>query len=506
GGAKLIHYSLLPTSYSLKVSLYWQGGQQFAPEDYQLELALVDSQGQIVSGWRAYQTQARYPTRAWEPDDAIRDDGWLPRVNLPAGGYTVQMRLVGQAGPVVDWQTLTTYTLDTSQPATDDWLLWRDGQPAIGLPELRERETAQFTIHNSQPSAIHNSQLIDPNNVTYPPASSGPDWANFIIGPDWPAGDYYLAGEQDGWPVLRVAANQRNFDLPEIAYPLTVNFADKVKLLGYDLPTRRVEPGSGLPLTLYWQGLEWLGQDFVIFTRLLDNEQLARGGYDRRAQENYSTLLWAPGEVVIDGFAVPVNTSAPPGVYWLDVGWYHQVAGQAVSLPLLDPVTAAPLEATAVRLGPIKVGGAPPGVTVAEASPQIQLDVILGDQIKLLGFDLDNNESPADVSALHLTLYWQALATPTTDYTVFVHLRNPAGKIVAQQDGPPAAGAYPTGLWAVGEIVEDQIAIPLADVEPGTYELVVGMYDLASGTRLPVDDSPDGTILLQSLVDLPFGQ
>ena len=95
-------------------------------------------------------------------------------------------------------------------------------------------------------------------------------------------------------------------------------------------------------------------------------------------------------------------------------------------------------------------------------------------------------------------LYWQALAAPQADYTVFAHLRNAAGETVAQKDGPPASGAYPTGLWAAGEIIKDEISIPLNGLEPGQYSLVVGMYDFVTGLRLPVANSPDGTILLES--------
>jgi hypothetical protein len=95
-------------------------------------------------------------------------------------------------------------------------------------------------------------------------------------------------------------------------------------------------------------------------------------------------------------------------------------------------------------------------------------------------------------------LYWRSDAPLPLDYTTFVHLRNAAGETVAQKDGPPASGAYPTGLWAAGEIIKDEISIPLEGVEPGQYSLVVGMYDFTTGLRLPVANSPDGTILLES--------
>ena len=72
------------------------------------------------------------------------------------------------------------------------------------------------------------------------------------------------------------------------------------------------------------------------------------------------------------------------------------------------------------------------------------------------------------------------------DYTVFVHLRDQlTGDAIAQGDGPPVDGWYPTSLWTAGEVVEDEHAVSLpAQVPSGTYDLVVGWYDLGSGARL----------------------
>jgi hypothetical protein len=515
---------------ALQVSLFWQAGSSPAVEDYQMELALVDAAGGIKAGWQAYQTQARYPGRAWEAGDMVRDDGWLPLVNLPAGDYQVRMRLLAEAGPITDWQTLATYTLGEAQLATNaGWVLWRQGRMMDWPPLLRERETAQFSFAGqtgqqgsgwtdeavaAELTAL-SLQLRGPNGVIYAPVSAGGGWANFIIGPDWPAGDYYALAHQDA-PLFRVAESRRNFETPAIGYPLEVNFEGKIKLLGYDLPSRRARAGDGLPITLYWQGLEWLGEEFVIFNRLLDNQQAVRGGYDRLARENYSTLLWAPGEIIVDGFAVPIAADAPDGVYTLSLGWYRKVDGEAKSLAILHPETGEATETTAITIGPVKVGGPPPGFTVDRAEPQTELQVMFGEQIKLLGFDLLEPKAtnqplsssslaacptpiPTSLScSLKLTFYWQAVALAETDYTAFIHLRNSAGEVVVQKDQPPLMGRYPTSLWDTGEIIKDELTLPLERLAPGRYQLVAGMYDFTTGMRLPVEGSPDATVPLQS--------
>jgi hypothetical protein len=528
GGAHIIDYDIIANlsggadEQTLHVIITWQAGETPALEDYQMELALVDEPGETRASWRAYQTQARYPTRAWEPDDIIRDEGWLPLAGLAAGEYEVRLRILGESGPVVDWQTLAHYTLRETvvQPIAEArWILWRQGKVMYHVPVLRERETAQFTFTGlservvaelaadrmvTHPAAISISplELMGPDERARGPISAGATWANFIIGPEWPPGDYYI-GEQ---VVFSVAESQRNFKIPEIPYPLAANFEGKIKLLGYDLPSRRVEPGDGLPITLHWQGLQWMGEEFVIFDRLLDNQQLAWGGYDRLAQENYSTLLWAPGEIVADGFAIPVDPKTPDGVYWLMVGWYRQVAGKAESLPILNPETDQPTGETAVSIGPIKVGGPPAGVTVAQADPQVELNQPFGSaaELILLGYTMvGQNDKPIqnsklETQTLKLILYWRSQAVLPIDYTTFVHLRNAAGEIIAQMDRPPADGVYPTSLWDAGEIIKDEILVPLNGLPSGRYEVVVGLYDFETGVRLPVAGASSDSVALLS--------
>jgi hypothetical protein len=104
--------------------------------------------------------------------------------------------------------------------------------------------------------------------------------------------------------------------------------------------------------------------------------------------------------------------------------------------------------------------------------------------------------SPNSPNSLYLTLFWQALRQPDADYTAFVHIRDAAGNVIAQKDQPPAGGSYPTGLWDAGEIIRDEIEIPLDGVPAGQVEVVVGLYDFATGQRLPVEGVAEGVINL----------
>lgn len=121
---------------------------------------------------------------------------------------------------------------------------------------------------------------------------------------------------------------------------------------------------------------------------------------------------------------------------------------------------------------------------------------VFGEDIQLLGYDLQQ-----DVGRLNLTLYWQALARPDRPYTVFVHLLDEKGQLVAQADGMPQNGRLPATCWQSGEIVPDLHEIVLPEAA-GEYDLFVGLYNAQDGVRLPVD-APDDALWLTAVTVQP---
>jgi len=89
--------------------------------------------------------------------------------------------------------------------------------------------------------------------------------------------------------------------------------------------------------------------------------------------------------------------------------------------------------------------------------------------------------------SVFLTLYWRTLADLKADYTAFVHVS--AGSFdappIAQRDGQPCQGMYPTSRWRKGDLVPDSFAVTIpTDAPPGEYSLVIGWYSYPSLTRL----------------------
>jgi hypothetical protein len=127
--------------------------------------------------------------------------------------------------------------------------------------------------------------------------------------------------------------------------------------------------------------------------------------------------------------------------------------------------------------------------------------VKLGQEFQLLGYDIaDTQTNPGQ--SLSLALHWKAIAQPSTDYTVFTQLIGPDGLVWGQQDNQPQQGRYPTSAWAIEDRVVDQYDIVLREGAPaGPYRLLVGMYDLTTGERLPAIDG-NGQRLPNDAVEL----
>jgi hypothetical protein len=79
------------------------------------------------------------------------------------------------------------------------------------------------------------------------------------------------------------------------------------------------------------------------------------------------------------------------------------------------------------------------------------------------------------------------------DYTIFLHVRDAQGKTLAQHDGQPFDGLYPTSQWQPGETVAQPLDVDLPpDLADGPYFLYVGLYRLDTMARLPLEDDSSG--------------
>jgi hypothetical protein len=99
-------------------------------------------------------------------------------------------------------------------------------------------------------------------------------------------------------------------------------------------------------------------------------------------------------------------------------------------------------------------------------------------------------------------LFWQVQETAGNYWSVFTHLVDQEGRLIAQSDKVPYDGLYPPDRWWPGQVVDDDYSIDIpTGTPPGIYSLYVGMYDHLTGERLPLftpagEEIPDRQIKL----------
>lgn len=287
-------------------------------------------------------------------------------------------------------------------------------------------------------------------------------------------------------PAYQAPAMLDSLRAPE--HPVALRYGDQAVLHGYGLDRTTVLPGQDLTVTLYWEALQQMDVNDAVFVHLLGPNGEILGARDTYpGLGRLPTSRWRQGKYLVDSIPVPVDSAAAsvaPAAAQIEVGLYDlstmerlpitDVAGQSVAFPVI---------------GRLKLAAA----SQAGVQPTAAARYAFGDEIALLGYDLPAEARAGE--ALPLTLFWQPLAQPTQDYTVFVHVLDEAGNLVAQSDAPPRAGAYPTSLWAPPEIITDRHTIILTNtLAAGEYHIQVGLYVLDDGRRLPVLGD-DGQVL-----------
>jgi hypothetical protein len=256
--------------------------------------------------------------------------------------------------------------------------------------------------------------------------------------------------------------------------PTDLRFEHGPRLLGTGVP-RRVAAGETIDVAALWRADRRPppGPDvFVAYAHLLDasgRELASAHDWGHLPSTNDSADQW------LSWLSIPAPADLLSGACWVEYGVFREPGVRPV--PYVD-ATGRPGQQ--VRLGPLKcVGTARPAVP----NPVQTREARFGDTIALRGYDLATT-----AGELRVSLHWQALATPPADYQVFVHLVDGSGRLVAQHDAPPAG--LPTSLWDAGDEVVDAHVLKLPEgLAPGRYRLVVGLYHLPDGQRLPAADA-----------------
>ena len=111
------------------------------------------------------------------------------------------------------------------------------------------------------------------------------------------------------------------------------------------------------------------------------------------------------------------------------------------------------------------------------AAMETAVSIPFGPSITLQGYTLGQTTlAPGDIA--QVTLFWQTAVPLAARYKIFLHLVDETGNLVAQRDSEPGGNLKPTTIWPPGEVISDHHGLLLpADLPPGEYTLLLGLYD-----------------------------
>jgi hypothetical protein len=232
-------------------------------------------------------------------------------------------------------------------------------------------------------------------------------------------------------------------------------------------------------VSLGWRLLDRPEGDVTVRLRLLD---AAGQEIDQDDQPLGGTSdpvsAWRPGETVTTTHSINLPGDAL-GVYSVQASLLRSNDSTTYLFLAADgtPVETLTLPFV-IRPGPATTTALPPATSLAE----------FGEGVYLLDSDIRPPAQPGQ--PFEITADWTTAAPLDANYTIFAHLVDAAGQIIAQQDQQPLGGRYPTTVWQPGEVVSDTISIAAPAEASGTEIcLRLGMYDLRSLERLPRSDA-----------------
>jgi len=254
--------------------------------------------------------------------------------------------------------------------------------------------------------------------------------------------------------------------------PLRHDLGAGLGLIEAQLSTETTSPDAVLELQTVWGTTVPPGKDLQIEIALVDEE--GNVGQTQRfpISPDWPTGEWPANAIARDRYSFQVQP-------WLRDG-SHSIVLRIMKeeQPMGKKVEVGEM----VMLAPERNFAAP--------SMSQTVGTTFGDALRLLGYDLEMQDS-----SVHITLHWQALRRMETFYKFFIHLLNrDTGELVSQTDWAPRDWTYPTHWWETGEIVSEDVTLPLATIKEGTYILAVGVY-VPEGERLETDDGADQLIL-----------
>jgi hypothetical protein len=157
----------------------------------------------------------------------------------------------------------------------------------------------------------------------------------------WLSTHFPIVTEQypPGVEVKAYAAQYRLPQVPSTAYAVDAVYDEKVRLVGYELDGEAFSanddtyhpPSGWIHVTLYWQPIMPLSEEYMAVVQLTDDAHQVWGGALERPTSTmrlYPSTAWQVGEVVREDYDVNLNPATPDGAYHLEVSLFSSAGEQ----------------------------------------------------------------------------------------------------------------------------------------------------------------------------------
>jgi hypothetical protein len=258
----------------------------------------------------------------------------------------------------------------------------------------------------------------------------------------------------------------------------------------YGVQTISGQAGETLHFAPVWEPQRRIGHDYFALLQIqTQNFERITGTDVHLLRWLYPSSIWQAGAQIAQSIALTLPADLEAGAYRLVTGLYF-----ADYPPIAARSALAESQPGTATIGWLKVPLAP-----ISAPDQPAIDIRFADQIALTHIALQQSAGQWTAN-----LYWRSdAARPDFDATIFLHLIDQNGAIVAQHDARPLNGQYPTFIWDQGEVIRTEH--PLGAVDLQGLALRIGMYTFPGPVNLPaaVDGValPDGLVLPGAAVD-----
>lgn len=281
---------------------------------------------EVLRTWPAHRLPGYWTTYDEPVEVAIfgfpLNNGWKAVAGLYADGELTGPYATNARAEVADWYTRGDGNCSRDEPTY--YILVNPVEPTLAdeTEELRR-------------------QLLDDHRL----------WGTVMVAADRPGLEIYTK-LADATPPQQVslAAYANRFDqtlstpylerngpvgTPAIQATVDAKVGDNIRLLGYRLGQPQAVAGAHLTVTLYWQALAPVPENYAVFLQLIDLSDARKAGQrdGEPGCNTYPTQTWVPGTIIADRYDMPIDDDALPGPYTLLAGL---VTTDGVRLPITD--------------------------------------------------------------------------------------------------------------------------------------------------------------------------